>query len=329
MMTFNSSRCLLSEVVKIEEEDDVIIQGMPTEIRCDNTLNAGLWFRQVTNFIIKDLILLSCGVLYNRTTQNNITYYFRSAAIIEKCTNITLQAVVISGSCGTGLVMLDNDGVVHINDSRFENNGQLDDAATSGGNGLYIEISYCGYRPQNKWYMNYCTNDTSKNISNSKYYITNSYFEGNRNGHHKSNSQKERLVTRSGVGGGMALVVGGHSKGNKFHIQGSIFTNNTASLGGGLYIAVQDESTCNEVVINGSNFQMNSCTSSAGRGGGIDAEFLLLKSLRRSKNFIQLINCIFLKNKAKYGGGGSFYSSNSVDASIIKGDVTHKLINYS
>ena len=317
MMTFNSSRCLLSEVVKIEGKDNVIIQGIPTEIICDNTLNAGLWFRQVTNLIIKDLTLLSCGVLYNSTTQYSTTYYFRSAANIESCTNITLQAVEISGSCGTGLVMLDNDGVVHINDSRFENNGQLDDAATSGGNGLYIEISYCGCRPQSKWYMNYCTNDTSKNVSNSKYYITNSSFEGNRNGHHKSYSQKERLVTRSGVGGGMALIVGGHSKGNKFHIQGSIFTNNTASLGGGLYIAVQDESTCNEVVINGSNFQMNSCTSSTGRGGGIDAEFLLLKSLRESKNFIQLINCIFLKNKAKYGGGGSFHSRNSVDASII------------
>ena len=44
----------------------------------------------------------------------------------------------------------------------------------------------------------------------------------------------------------MALVIGGgHSKGNKFHIQGCTFTNNT----GGLCIAVQDKSTCNEVVI--------------------------------------------------------------------------------
>ena len=315
MKTFNSSKCLLSEVIEIEKENNVMIQGMPTEIWCSNAPNAGIWIRQVTNLIIKDLTLIGCGVLYNRTTRTNITYYFRSAANIENCTNVTLQAVVISGSCGTGLVMLDNDGVVRINNCSFKNNslnnGQLDYATKSGGNGLHIELSYCGPRPHSKRYINYCINETSKNISNSKYYITNSYFEGNINSYHKSNLQEKTLITGFGVGGGMALVVGGHSKGNKFHIQGCTFTNNTASLGGGLYIAVQDKSTCNEVVIHASDFQINNCTSSAGLGGGVNAGFLLLNSLEEPNNSIKFSICTFLKNQAKYGGGGSFYSSNS------------------
>ena len=51
MLKFNSTKCLLSEVVKIEEEENVTILGMPTEVRCSNAPNSGIWIREVTNLI--------------------------------------------------------------------------------------------------------------------------------------------------------------------------------------------------------------------------------------------------------------------------------------
>ena len=183
MLKFNSTKCLLSEVVKIEEEENVTILGMPTEVRCSNAPYTGIRIREVTNLSIKYLTLLGCGVVYNKRTKNNIIYYFISAVNIENCTNVTLEALVISGSCGIGLIMLDNDGTVHINNSRFDknslNNGQLNITTISGGSGLHIEFSNCDCRPIHKSYINYCANEIGKNVSNSNYYIINSYFEGN------------------------------------------------------------------------------------------------------------------------------------------------------
>ena len=316
MLKFNSTKCLLSEVVKIEKEENVTILGMPTEVRCGNAPNSGIWIREVTNLNIKNLTLLGCGVVYNKTTKKNIIYYFRSAANIENCTNVTLEALVISGSCGTGLIMLDNDGTVHINNSRFEknslNNGKLSIDTISGGSGLHIEFSKCDCRPFNKSYINYCANEIGKNVSNSNYYIINSYFEeNNKLGCQKSNLREAKLITGFAGGGGMALLIGGHSKGNKFYIQGCIFSNNRASWGGGLYIVIQDESTSNKVVINASTFQMNNSTSSGGLGGGVNIGFMLSESLKEPNNSMKFNNCTFLNNQAKYGGGGHLFSSGS------------------
>ena len=47
--------------------------------------------------------------------------------------------------------MLDNDGLVLINASRFEKNSLhivKENAVLSGGSGLHIELSYCVIRPK-------------------------------------------------------------------------------------------------------------------------------------------------------------------------------------
>ena len=313
-LRFNSSICLLSTVIVIEDKDFVLVTGMPTEIKCYNVTNAGLHIRRVSNLVVKDLTLSGCGVDHDITTNNSILYYFRSAMYIVNCTNVTLQAIEILGSSGTGLVMLDNDGLVLINASRFEKNSfhkAKPNAVLSGGSGVHIELSYCGVRPKNRHFINYCHDKNIKSLSNSKYYITQSSFSGNTNINMNSKLEYAEFYTGFGVGGGMTLIVGGSSKDNQFIIEDCKFSNNNASLGGGLYISVQDESTANEIVVKKSSFQENDCSSSTGIGGGVCAGFLFNSNSWRNNSII-FMNCMFLENRALYGGGGSFHFSKSM-----------------
>ena len=313
-LRFNSSMCLLSTVIVIEDKDLVLVTGMPTEIKCYNVTNAGLHIRRVSNLVVKDLTLSGCGVDHDITTNNSILYYFRSAMYIVNCTNVTLQAIEILGSCGTGLVMLDNDGLVLINASRFEKNSLLkakENAILSGGSGLHIELSYCGIKPRSKRYISYCNDKNITTLSGSKYYITQSYFSGNTNSNLNSKLEYAYFYTGFGAGGGMALLVGGSSKDNQFIIEDCKFSNNNAALGGGLYIAVQDKSTINEIVVKKSTFQENNSSFSTGLGGGVSAGYLFNLD-HKWNNSIKFISCKFLENRALYGGGGSFYFSKSM-----------------
>ena len=315
-MRFNfTTSCLLSRVLVIEDKDHVLVVGMPTRIMCQGPTEAsaaGLQVKRTTNFVLKNVTLVGCGIMINISTEDTL-YYFVGAVYIENCTNVTLHSLKVLQGLGTGLVLLDTAGIVMINASTFEENAPQwveKNSVFSGGSGVHIELSYCGVRPRNRNFINYCQNRTHEGISNSNYYITGCFFYNNVNRKFRNSSNVE-FYTGFGVGGGMALLASGTSTANRFVISDCDFANNEAALGGGLYIAVQDESMLNEVMVTNSRFVHNDCTSSVGVGGGVSANFLFNVKFKNWSNSIAFVACNFTGNKGLNGGGGSFYFSES------------------
>ena len=335
MFSFNTSTCTLSKTIEIEK-DYVQIVGMPTEVKC--TSAAGIQASQVTNFVMKNVSIYGCGLENKIKIQDGITYYMRAAVIIKNCTNVTLQDVSLVQSNGTGLVMLSTGGTVLIKDCTFEdnslNNNSISDLAVlSGGSGLYIELPYCGIRPKNKFYLDFCNDNENKEvkkISGSKYHIRGCSFLRNFNNNLKPNRHSD-YYTGLGAGGGAAIVVGRDSEDNSFLVEDCQFRNNDGALGGGLYIALQDNANATKITFQNTTFEENACTRSVGLGGGVSAGFLF-ESSKKVSNSIQFIDCVFTHNKAKYGGGGSFYFSKSLHTTnsieLLRCNWTQNLANF-
>ena len=311
IFSFNTSTCALSNATVIENDDNVLIVGMPTKIICNGA--AGIQVRRISNFIMKHLTLSGCGGIDIKTNkQGDILYYMRAAVIIEDCTNITLQDVSLVRSNGTGLVMLSTGGTVLINDCTFEdnslNNNSIPNAVVYGGSGLYIELPYCEIRPTG---LDHCNQKYVKTISGSKYYIRSCTFSGNVNGNIKPSIRYSNNYIELGNGGGAAIIVHRDSAVNSFLVEDCQFRNNSGSFGGGLYILLKDNANATEVTVKSTTFEDNTCTQSAGLGGGVSAGFRS-NSSRKVSNSIKFVDCEFSHNKANYGGGGSFYFSKSV-----------------
>ncbi len=318
---FTASTCNLDEVIEIEGSESVVLLGTPTEIYCAHKVveNAGIKICSVSNLIVKDLTLIGCGMDHDIASHDLVVYYFRSAMSIQNCTNVTIQAISILDSSGSGLIMLDNGGHVTIENSEFKRSmlppKLRNNAVLSGGSGLHIKLSYCGLRPKSEAFINYCHGrKNTRQILASKYYISNCIFSENVNSNPNSTKVYAQYYTGFGVGGGMAVIVGDDSEDNYLVINNCKFYNNNAILGGGLYLSIQDRSKLNRILVSGSSFEGNDCSSLPGLGGGVCAGFLY-NVIENWDNKITFQNCSFGGNRAAYGGGGSFYFSESVTES--------------
>ncbi len=321
-ITLNSSECSLRETVKITQEDSltVTIQGKPTNIRCTREKDAGLWIEKVSNFTMRYVTLSGCGAGHSRKNHLRNPFYFRSAVLIENCTTVTVQRVKVVGSSGTGMTIINTGGKVRIVSTHFESNSlsnalDPDNVTISGGGGLYIELCFCGPRPKSKLFMDYCSG-VGEQILNSKYFIIDTVFMKNDNTYHNSTKKSTFSTAGFGFGGGMALVIGGKSRGNSFTIERCIFSNNRAVFGGGLYIVTLDESTLNTIGIFSSNFTANRCNGTLGAGGAINGEFLA-NSKDGNASSITMQDCYVSDNQASSGGGGSFFAGISNDNSNV------------
>ena len=62
ILKFSAIKCQLRTVIKVENNNSVVISGKPTEVMYCGTTNTGIRVRRATNFVLKNLILSGCGL---------------------------------------------------------------------------------------------------------------------------------------------------------------------------------------------------------------------------------------------------------------------------
>lgn len=107
----------------------------------------------------------------------------------------------------------------------------------------------------------------------------------------------------------MQVIFRGKSLGNNVTVYNCYFYLNQAVWGGGLKASFQDESRSNYLVIVNSVFQQNTCFRNG--GGGASVGYTFYREPLPFHNKILFKGCEFIQNEAKFGGGLSFYSSDS------------------
>ena len=278
-------------------------------------------FTESSSIHLEDLIFEHCGAVHSSTsinsTTNNSTLNFYSSMYLFSVTDFTMTNVAIENSNGLGLALFDVDGLVAIRYCVFKNNrvGSNDTGHIPGGGGMYVEFTYCppGMYDENcTWYSA---------INHSVYTISNSTFANNNASQVKSGSSNNYFsinnrarFTGFGRGGGLQVTFKGYSTGNSITIYNCTFYKNVAIWGGGLKVTFQDESKNNSLLVANSTFHQNTCFKNG--GGGVNVGYTFFEQPFPANNKIVFTDCNFTENKAKFGGGLAFYSSDSTSSTL-------------
>ena len=218
-----------------------------------------------------------------------------SGIFFIESSDITVKDSTFTSSYGTGLSLYNVGGTVTIQNCSFVNNtiaGCVGASCIEDRQGLHIEFG--------------CHNNAcgSLNLHNSNALLTleNNTFSLNTNPY----SELQRNYTANlngGVGGGLAVVIGGNSVNNTVVIKSCTFENNSAVFGAGLAIVMTGGAKSNEVIISEScKFSYNSATEA---GGGM---LLVLSTSTSLTNNSVKVSASFISNSASLGGGMACFS---------------------
>ena len=324
LLYIRTSTLTINESLYLSFKDKIGLHSMlnNTAITCEsipqvNHTGYGIRFVRVSSLSLRGLSFHHCGALQSSTSANastpNHPQLFRSALYLLNCTDVDLNCVSIVSSIGTGLALFDCNGTVSITNCEFKDNGVSKNESFSGGNGVYIEFTYCS--PD--WFA-LCTSDEAAqrtNNMNSHYSIRESRFIGNNasrftaNSHLKMNNVGKIFRGIGKGGGGLSVFLRGNARHNVFRLENLNFTSNNArDYGGALYLQFQDSSN-NTVFLSKSHFYDNSAEQS---GGAINVGFYFPMRTRGNlprNNSIQISSTLFKRNSAEVGGGVLLFSS--------------------
>lgn len=292
---------ILDSMVSLKDSENTTIQSDENvKIKCNkSSKDTGFYFKNVTNLSLVNLTIEGCGMLQNSSTlktgstdEYELTW---CAVYVIKSTNLTLTNVIISYSKGTGLVVYDTSGMVSIGGSFFKDNAVTKaDVMHPGGGGVKIEITYCN------------PNDTGHQITT--YTIEDCRFIGNHalETADPKNSGYDyyfnKIYQGHGRGGGLSIIMRGHTSNNNANVTNCEFVNNTASTwGGGVYLSIRDYPAGNTVTFSGCTFENNTCKYFG--GGGLHITLLNYEGIAVS-NKLSFRKCNFSSNHAKLNGGG-------------------------
>ena len=330
LIYIRASKLSISESLYLSYKDKIGLHSMVnnTIITCEsiplgvNHTGYGIKFIRVSSLSLRGLSFLNCGALQSSTSVNTSTsnhpQLFRSALYLLNCMDIDLSYVRIASSIGTGLTLFDCNGVVSITNCEFKDNAVSKKESFSGGNGVYIEFTYCS--PE--WFA-LCTSDEAAkrtNNINSHYFIRDTRFIGNNasrlimNSHLKINNGGKSFRGIGKGGGGLSVFLRGNARYNVFHLENLNFTSNCVNnYGGGLYLQFQDSSNNNTILLSGSHFYNNRAEQS---GGAINIGFYFPMQINQNQprnNAIQVSDTLFERNSADLGGGVLLFSSSKDD----------------
>lgn len=322
----------ISSIVKVIKFTNLIIwsQNM-SALRCNASKNgSGLYFQEVRNLTITNVIIKGCSMLTQSTTSlsndPNVLLSSLSAVYILKCHTVSLTEVHVSYNHGTGVIMYDTGGDVVIHNSTFEGNQVPLNSHYPGGGGLYVEFTCRLFMTvqENK----NCTNE----MANSSYLITETFFMDNYVFELNPNQTKFFNYDRGsyqgfGRGGGMCFILNGQTSSNLIRISNCTFSNNRASTwGGGMYISLRNNPYNNTFELYDTHFIENTCINEG--GGGLKLSLLSYKG-SSSSNVFSMVECDFIGNTAKTNGGGTcLVSSRETDISKIE-DQLNNNINFT
>lgn len=315
---FCASEFNLDSVLTVAKSHLVTVQGMPSQLICTH-LQGGMHIYEVTELVIRDVELISCGSIFSVPPDEQTALKFVSSIFILDSTAITIERVIVRDSLGNGVSMFDNSGTVFIHGSQFRNNSDnpsflKQSSLKPSGSGLHIVLSYCRPRSVSENYN--CSKGFGRDIINSHYRIENCTFSNNTGGGSKLHLDKSPfseelhlLATGFGRGGGLCIIVDRKSTSNLIEVAGCDFLENSAIWGGGIYLSVLGDAQGNNITIDRCVFYKNSCSKLA--GGGANVGFQAYNDNHPQGNVIEFHKCRFTENKAVFGGGVSFYSSSS------------------
>lgn len=301
----------------VENRMDIAFMGVAdVMIKCNRSTNSGFAFRNVTNIEIKSLTLIGSGLDSHYFLAKESDMLKMSSVLITNSCNVDINGVTIKQSQGFGLSMFNVGGEVTIERSTFGNN-QIPKERLNGGSGLYIEIS-----------RSMCPN---RNIGGSVYKISHCTFEMNNASNYPTVSNLDEnsffnSISKDfqslGRGGGISITISGNTTNNSIKILNSRVESNSGLWGGGIYALFKDSVTLNELVMRDTNFTNNTCPLTGG-GGGLAIAFISLdddgkeRRYKSNNNMIQLYNCRFDSNNASFGGGVTFYATESSDFATL------------
>ena len=231
---------------------------------------------------------------------------FQVSVYMLYCENVLMDTVTIESSNGTGLTLYNTVGTVTIQYCVFKYNGVLLDKSSAGGGGLQIEFTYCTPDVDSN-----CKESDPYYSSNAQYNIISSVFTGNIATYARNIADIDNVLL--GRGGGISIILLGHSSKNIFDLSDTNITNNTAQQGGGIYLVLHDNAQNNSISFNNNinilnnKFKADATIDSAciydavGKGGG--AIYIELKGFFVYTNNISISKTIIEHNEAIVGGG--------------------------
>ena len=323
----------LVQLFHVQNLDSVRLTGEAnaTSLLVCSGNSSGLKFTNISYLEIKNVEIKFCGALHNSTSLKEIDSnlslktLFRSSIYIVNSSDVSIVNVIITSSNGTGLAIIDTNGRVEIKDSKFHNNKvsmenktDLPPGVIPRGGGVYVEFTYCtpvgGAAGK-------CTKQEHMKTSNSSYSISGCSFSNNvastvnadRTTYFKASGHKFQGLGR---GGGLCIFIRGYAEMNTISVSNCNFTNNSAIFGGGMYAHYRDSPKLNSVTVKNSLFENNECLKYG--GGGINLGLFYSNDHKPENNSFLVSNCMFLRNKANYGGGSRVFSSQSLYFSNLR-----------
>ena len=288
-----STSFFLQDILLISNNSMVTIEGHPTVIHCQKP-NSGIRISQVSGLTLRDVTIRECGATFSNFNDN---LHFSSSVYIENCSNIIVNSVTISGSKGSGILLINNKGIIRISNCKFENSSYRAKNIFVGV-GLHIETCFCEDNIKQKCCELLCTN-----FRNSAYEITNCSFCNN-----DGIIDQDFDLSTAGWGRGGGLSIGVNNTDQiKIVLSRCTIAHNKAIWGGGLYLAIYKASGV-EINIKFCDFMANQCPNNA--GGGVNVGFVLPLSINNSILFYM---CVFEDNVAYYGGGTSFFAHKNIE----------------
>lgn len=283
-------------------------------LRCENehvNVNVGISLENVHHLELHNFTIIGCGVTttIDKTPDHNI----KASVVIQYSTDISMTGITISNSPGTGLALFYNNGSINVEKCVFESNG-LD--KETGGNGVYVETGPSNLSVVNGLVANYSFKDckflfnkavTGKDSiikgfsrfdkggglclyvlisENSNFTISHSMFIGNEADHY---------------GGGMFVSYIGKARNNNVRVLRSDFLLNRAQFGGAMYAGYLHTRVPFETPLNCSYFyeSLNISENTAQFGGG--SSIFPTKTLTKTHNFVNFVNCTWRRNVGQYG----------------------------
>ena len=328
----NGSKVVLYSGTQVIEKDIEVsgITGIEVMGQIDTVVNCtkfgiGITFSHVRGLVICSIVLEKCGRLQNSTSVShldpNSTALFRSAVYLLNSTNITITHTTFSNNYGTGLTFYDTSGEIKILNCQFLRNSvpKIESKVLPGGGGLYIELTECSPGLVSEY--DHCNSKGNPYVTGNHYTIENCTFAENTastlpNSPVTYLKRNGPILERFGFGGGLFIAVKGFASQNAFVIKNCNFSNNSAVVGGAMCIEVDGHSSENLFRIKG---KMEDNTAKEG-GGAVEVGVFSVHAL--DNNSFQFQSTHFVGNKAKYGGGATYFSVRSPYSLFLHNQIT-------
>ena len=280
------------------------------DVEVDCAANSSLAFWLTSNIVLEGVKFHRCGGLRLREVVINSKNKFATfvcALYFNYCKNLSLSGVQVVDTPGLGLTLYNVGGVVNISDSIFADNRapEVNPARRSSGEAGTGGGAFIGLGTAVVNVSDIGSPDPSTYGSNNVFVIERSNFTRNAAPRTfvSDNDYSSVPFTR---GGGLAIIVGGHSSNNIFRISSCSFRNNSARWGGGIEIKFINRSQNNNVSIKGTIFDSNEAHLA---GGGARVGTLIKVDETLQYNNFFFANCVFRNNHAKWGGGVSVFGT--------------------